>query len=332
MPLTVKWKDGISVEHEKTRILLDPQVRPPAASDVFVTHAHYDHSRAFNYPRPRKHSTQETRDLLKTYGKKIVNWRPVYLGQGLRMGGMRVLAHNAGHILGSSQYEVVAPEGRMVYTGDINFVDTATTSAAEPVECDVLIIESTFGLPSFVFPPKDQVALDMVKWAVNSIKRGKIPAFRTDALGNAQEIIRIFNDLTTLPVTTHRRVTGINRVYKAHGYKLDYLDIQSEEANEVASSGECVFVAPKGFNLSERPRFNAAFVSGWALWSRGGKKAFPLSDHADFPHLLKFVEACKPKTVLTCHGGRFNNAFAKQVTKRLGIEARPLGLIPTTLT
>ena len=64
------------------------------------------------------------------------------------------------------------------------------------------------------------------------------------------------------------------------------------------------------------------------MWNRKYEKAFALSDHADFNQLMEYIAACKPKAVLTCFGGRFNFAFAKKVEKRMGIEARPLDLIP----
>jgi len=97
----------------------------------------------------------------------------------------------------------------------------------------------------------------------------------------------------------------------------------------VTSSGRCIFIVPKNVNLTQHPELEPALVSGWASWSKKYKNAFALSDHADFDQLMEFVSACKPRAVLTCFGGRFNQIFAKQVEKRLGIEARPLDLIPT---
>ena len=331
MPLTVKWNEGVSVEYGDTRVLFDPQSNILSHPTAFVTHAHFDHSKGFSFPEPQKFSTKETRDLLKVYGREAHRWKPVAYGQRVKVDDLEVVVHNAGHVLGSALYEVVSPEGKVVYTGDFQFRDTFTMKAAEAVPCDILVLEATFGSPSFLFPQRDVIAMEIVRWAVNSVKRSKIPAFQTDPLGNAQEIIHAFNTLTNLPVVAHWRVAQISKVYEACGHSLEFLDARSEEASEVISSGECIFVAPKSLNLTKHSGFNVALVSGWALWHRSGRKAFALSDHADFPQLMEFVEACEPKTVLTCFGGRFNKAFANQVEKRLGIEARPLRLIPTTL-
>ena len=50
--------------------------------------------------------------------------------------------------------------------------------------------------------------------------------------------------------------------------------------------------------------------------------AFPLSDHADHPDLLRFVEAVQPRRVLTLHG--FATEFALTLRER-GIEAWAIG-------
>ena len=68
-------------------------------------------------------------------------------------------------------------------------------------------------------------------------------------------------------------------------------------------------------------------ITGWAL-DPGARfryrcdAAFPLSDHADFADLLRFVELVNPKKVLTVHG--FAEDFARTLRQR-GIEAWALG-------
>ena len=329
MPLSVQWNDGLSVECCGTKLILDPQRKNNSCSRIFVTHAHYDHSRGFNFRDCEKVSTEETKEIVSAYGKKIVDWKPLQIGSSIKIDDLEVVSHNAGHVLGSALYEVITPEGNLVYTGDFQFKDSFTLKSAESVSCDILIVESTFGSESFRFPDRETVTQKMVHWAQETIKSGKIPTFKADSLGNAQEITKAFNLHSKLPVTVHQRVAQMNQIYNANGHLLGFLEADSEEASEVAFSGECVFIAPKNLNLANHPELELALVSGWALWSRKDKIAFALSDHADFNQLMEFVEACKPKTVLTCFGGRFNHTFAKQVEKRLGIQARSLDLIPT---
>jgi len=250
------------------------------------------------------------------------------MGKKVVFDDVEVVPHNSGHVLGSYEFEVKTPEGNVLFTGDFNTEYTKTMKPAEPVQCDVLVLEATFGSPSFTFPSEDEVGKEMVDWAKKVIRSRKIPTFQADPLGNAQEIISIFNE-SRIPVVSHWKVSRINRIYESYGYKLEYLDAKSAEAQEVIDSGNLVYVTPKQLDLQDHPEFVPALVSGWAMWAK--KTAFPLSDHADFPRLIGFVEECRPKIVLTCHGSRFNDTLAHFIEQKLGIRAYPIELIPTSL-
>lgn len=327
MPLSVKWAAGILVECNDVNVILDPQTNNPDNSSIFITHAHYDHAKGFSFQDQKKYSTKETYSLAKTFKKaEILNWQAMECRQKVKIGDLEIRAHNAGHILGSTQYEVISPEGSLVYTGDINPSDSFTAEAAEIVPCDILVIETTFGSPC-IFPSRKEIASEICEWAEESISLGKIPAFQADPLGNAQELVCIFNQMTKIPVMTHPKITSINRIYESFGHKLDFVDAKSEEANELLSSKNHVYIAPKQPNLAQNANLDIAYVSGWASRFSGERTPFLLSDHADFYRLLEFVKEVKPKKVLTCHGSRgTSEIFARNVTKMLGIEARPLSV------
>jgi len=326
LALTVRRSRGIVVEYGDETLVFDPTGNSPH-ENVFITHAHADHSIAFRFPNQRKYSTKETRTLIESTGRVVAGeWTPIAPNGRVKIGDFEVRAHNAGHILGSIQYEVITSEGSLLYTGDLNYVDTYTMRAAEAVPCDLLVLETTFGSPIFRFPSREEIAVDIVRWAVKEVlERERIPAFQTDSIGNAQELIAIFNRMTRLPVVTTPAVTRANKAYERHGYHLDYIDAETEEGEELLSSGDCVLIAPKGSDLSRYGDLDIAFASGWALLLRRGERVpFPLSDHADFRQLLRFVRRCAPKRVLTFHGGRFSREFAEFVRRRLGIDAKPL--------
>ena len=186
------------------------------------------------------------------------------------------------------------------------------------------MIETTFGAPMFKFPKRQDVALEMVRWAVmEAIPAGRVPTFRTDSIGNAQEVISAFNLLTSVPVVSSKSATKVSDVYRMYGHDLDYVDADSPEGRELLDDGKCVLVAPKGAKF-KRDNLDTALASGWAVLMRNRGRAFPLSDHADFRELISFIRRCRPKRVLTFHGGALTRDFADYVRKRLGIDARRL--------
>ena len=333
MALTVRRHRGVVVEYGGEGIVFDPTSNA-VCYPAFVSHAHADHAAAFRYPALVKYATEPTYRLLEALGRRRVgDWRPISVGDRVKAGDIEVRIHNAGHILGSVQFEAATPEGTILYTGDFSLGDSYTVEAAEPVSCDILVIETTFGAPMFTFPKRREIALEMIRWAVlEAVPAGRVPTFKTDSIGNAQEIISIFNRMTKLPVVTAKSATKASDVYREYGHRLDYVDADSSEGQELLEEGRCALITPKGSKLS-RGNLEPALASGWAaIMKRGGVRPFALSDHADFRGLLSFIRRCRPKRVLTFHGGALTKGFAGYVKKRLGIDARPLTSREETLS
>ncbi len=323
----VYFDGGICIEDSRTKIFLDPQ-KIRYNCPFLITHAHLDHSAGFNCRDNMKISTKETREILSIYGKEVNNWHHISEGRTIEIGDLEVSAHNSGHILGSVLYEVFTSEGNVLYTGDFQYEDSFTMKGADPISCDILIIESTFGSPSFRFQDKEDVAKEMISWAMKTNRSGKVPTFKTDTLGNAQDIISAFNKYSDLPLVVHRKISEISEIYRKNGKKLDFLISGTDESNDLFSSCACAYIVPKNFDTENEMNLKPALVSGWALWARKYKDAFALSDHADFNQLMHYIEACNPKLVLTCFGNKRNSILADYVKKWLGIEARPIGTRP----
>ena len=160
----VSWHDGLFINTPDLCLVLDPSTtrRILKRARVLVSHAHGDHTGGFRY-KGLKHSTQETRDIHHALrDHRVSNFHPLKINEKLVIDDAEVKALDAGHMLGSAQFLVETRDSSVLYTGDINCVETLTTKPAEPVACDLLVIEATYGSPHYRFPPRETVYAQMV--------------------------------------------------------------------------------------------------------------------------------------------------------------------------
>ena len=320
----VRWANGIAIRSGETRLLLDPLESDPAVPDLFISHAHYDHSKGFQFPVQKKHSTKETKELYEAdTGHQSGNWDQIRLGRRLQVGSLEVEAHDAGHVLGSVQFEIITRDENLVYASHLNFADTTISKAAEVAPCDTLILEATFPRSSPMLPAHETVLADMVKWALECAREHRVPTFVTDPLGVAQEVIKTLNAWTELTVVVHPRIARISTVYANNGIGLKYVDAGTAEAQAVITEGKCVVIIPKGFDVTRYGDFRIANITAWPTQAeKAAGKVFPLSDQADLEQLLAFAKEARPKTVLTFRGG--SQVLAEIVARRLGIPGKAL--------
>src|SRR5262245_55446173 len=101
---------------------IDP-VRPVARA--LITHAHSDHARPGH---GAVLATPETLDLMRLrYGKDFAgSAQPIRCAEPLRLDGVTVSFHPAGHVLGSAQILVHAGGRRIVASGDYKDVADPT--------------------------------------------------------------------------------------------------------------------------------------------------------------------------------------------------------------
>jgi len=125
---------------------------------AIITHGHADHARSGH---GAVLATPETIAIMKTrYGEDCAGrFEALRFGEALRIGEALVSLHPAGHILGSAQVRIEGEGQRALVTGDYKRLPDRTAEAYEPVECDLLVTEATFGLPVFQHPkPQDEIA------------------------------------------------------------------------------------------------------------------------------------------------------------------------------
>ncbi|MGA2628033.1 MAG: MBL fold metallo-hydrolase [Candidatus Bathyarchaeia archaeon] len=326
----IGWRNGIIVNTGSSRFLFDPTLGRRLGEDwnVFITHAHSDHTYGFG-TSAKKHSTPETLRIYESLSKRTVkNDRAIRIGEKIRFDDTEIRVLDAGHMLGSCQFQLIAPEFTALYTGDINCVNTLTTKAAETEHCDFLIIEATYGHPSYVFPPRDTIYADIIRWTMTEINGDKLPTFQVYSSGKPQDIVRLFNVYTKIPVVCAPRIAAANLVHNENGVQLEYLDSSTVDGKHALRSRGCVYVTTaKGDHVPHKS--SRAVATGWALREAYRSfTAFPLSSHADYNQLMQFIAAVNPKQVFIFTG--YIELLSIQIERKLGIKAGPLPLLSQT--
>ncbi|MBW8782348.1 MAG: MBL fold metallo-hydrolase [Verrucomicrobia bacterium] len=232
----------------------------------------------------------------------------------------QVTLHSAGHMLGSAQILIEHEEhGRLLYTGDFKLRPGHSAPACVVPSADTLIMETTFGRPRYVFPPEEDVVRQLIAFCRQTLADQSTPVLFCYSLGKSQEVLSALAP-AGLPLMLHPETFRLTRLYEEAGQNFPaYREFNREEA-----SGHVILCPPHARNaISHLPGLRTAMITGWAL-DPGAKyryrcdEVFPLSDHADFNDLLRFVERVRPRRVLTLHG--FAADFAATLRAR-GIEA-----------
>ena len=291
---------------------------------AFVSHAHGDHIGRHDRTIATAPTIALMRHRLGEPKRRKTEALPVGYRTPFGLGELTLELFSAGHVLGSAQLRVTRNEVAVGYTGDLCTEPTHAAEQADVMPCDVLVMESTFGHPRYVFPAKEETLAAVRKFVDDALSDGATPVLLGYALGKAQEILKFLSG-AGYACRAHPVVHAVNRVYEAEGVALPNVRPLGPEG---AEPGEVVVAPP---HLSRSPamrglrRRRTAILTGWAIdgarWFRGVDAAFPLSDHADYPSLLRYAKATGASRVFTVHGHA--DALAGALRKE-GVRAEPL--------
>ena len=291
-------------------------------SRSFVSHAHSDHIASHR----EIIATRETASLmrLRVGGKReehILGFDEPFKADF----GCEVRLYPAGHIYGSAMFHATTEHGTLLYTGDFKLRPSLAAEPCASPRADVLIMETTFGLPRYVFPPQEKIEADIVAFCRQALADKVTPVLYAYSLGKTQELLQIVGG-AGLPVMLHANSLKMTKRYAELGMKLPPYGLLDPRNH----AGHVVIAPPMQNHLAPLTWINpkrTAIASGWAMdsgaiYQNRCDAAFPLSDHADFPDLLAFVDKVQPKVVYTLHG--FAKEFAATLRAR-GIEAWAIG-------
>ncbi|MEN1939816.1 ligase-associated DNA damage response exonuclease [Luteimonas sp. MJ246] len=282
---------------------IDPSRPVPRA---VITHGHGDHART---GMGRYHVAEE--------GLPILQWRLGHQdyrvharGERVRIGGALVSFHPAGHVLGSTQVRIEVDGEVWVASGDYKRDPDPTCLPFEVVPCDVFITESTFGLPIYRWPLASAVARDMVEWRDECAANGEAAILYCYALGKAQRVLAELAAFTDRPAFVHGAIDAGVQVYRDAGVAMLETRRVADEARGADFAGELVIAPPSAAGSPWIRRFKRAqqgFASGW-MRIRGNRRrrnydrGFVVSDHADWPALLRTAHETGARRVIATHG------------------------------
>lgn len=268
--------------------------------NAVVTHAHSDHA----LPGHGHYIAATPGAALMRRRLGDISLETLDYGRPNLQRDVRISLHPAGHVLGSAQVKLEYKGQVWVFSGDYKRQFDPTCQAFEPQRCDVFITESTFGLPLYRWA--ETVLEDINSWWRANAEAGRPSVLFVYALGKAQRILAGI-DASIGPLVCHGAVEVINEIYRSSGVSLP----PTRTVKDGDDFSTALVLAPPSVQSTTWLRrfrgYSDAYASGWmrlrgARRRRGVDHGFALSDHADWPALLKTIEETQARRVIVTHG------------------------------
>lgn len=305
---------------------IDPW-RPMARA--VITHGHADHARAGS---GIYHVTRSGLPILQwRLGEQ--DFRAHEYGEHFQLGEATVSLHPAGHVLGSAQVRVEVGGEVWVASGDYKRDADPSCEPFEVVRCDTFITEATFGLPVYRWRPTAQVAAEIVEWWDECRAQQRPALLLCYALGKAQRLLAeldaLVGDDPSRRALLHGAMLDGVEIYRQAGVAMLPTQPVAERERGERFAGELVLAPPSAIGSPWAKRFRNAstgFASGWMRLRgnrrrRGHDRGFVVSDHADWPSLLRTIEETGATRVLATHG---NTDALVALLRERGVDAAPL--------
>lgn len=267
-----------------------------------ITHAHGDHARIGSQTYHSHLSGEWV--LRKRLGEMTLIGHDY--GEVFRLGAVDVSLHPAGHVLGSSQVRIEYQGLVWVVTGDYKRDPDKTCLPFQVVPCDAFISEATFSLPIYQWPDFEDEVKKILAWWEECREANKNAVLCCYAFGKAQRLLMSLVPQAIGPIYVHGSIDELNKSYRASGVDVgDVLRLQDEKPK-----GALVLCPPSAVGSSWVKKLmpcEVGFASGW-MRVRGRRRqagydrGFVISDHADWPSLLRTVKETGAKKVFFMHG------------------------------
>lgn len=275
-----------------------------------ITHGHGDHARG-GLKVGEYFAVRQSKPILE---KRLGNVKltTYEYGEVFTMGQVEVSLHPAGHILGSAQVRIQYQDLVWVFTGDFKRDADLTCEPFQVVPCNVFISEATFSLPVYHWPDFNLEVKEIHEWWMKNKEEGLNSVLCCYALGKAQRLIAGLREITHDTIWVHGTIDEINNCYHKAGQSWENIRKVplAEEGKTERLKGQLILCPPSALGTAWAKRLTPkkiAFASGWMRLRgnrrrKGYERGFVVSDHADWPSLLRTVRETGCEKVYFTHG------------------------------
>jgi putative mRNA 3-end processing factor len=296
------------------------------------THVHSDHMDNFHTSKGSQNifMSEPTRRLLICEFDADLPYREnvcaLEMGKPRSVADDQVTLLHSGHMLGSVQVAVQLANGmRLGYSGDFRW------PLEEVIDVDALVVDSTYGSPE----RKREYTQEEAEERFLNLVHGRIkcgPVFIKAHRGTIQRALQILTGQVDCPVIGSARLCNEVEVYRQHGYAIGAVCLNtSEEGRTHLRSGRFIRFYGTGDEFPVQIAKGCSITLS-AFMSRPNDPVMEYSDtafsvalsnHADFIGTLEYIKATKAKYVVTDNTRGHAAELALEVSRLLGIPARP---------
>ncbi len=199
---------------ERDNPIFPEHVRPRDLSGVVLTHSHLDHVGAspllYTSVKPKLYATPLTLDVTRLLlhdmikigganlpfdevivGEMISSATPLGYNEVVDLGDLRFKLLYSGHIPGSASVLVEVDGKIILYTSDVNVIETKLVGPAklEGLSVDLVIVESTYG--STNHPPRELVERSFYESLREVVESGGVVLVPVFSVSRGQEVLSI---------------------------------------------------------------------------------------------------------------------------------------------
>lgn len=288
---------------------------------AIITHGHADHAKWGNKNYLCHTLTKPV--LGERYGL-YDNVETLAYNEIIDINGVKLSMIPAGHVIGSAQIKLEYKGEIAVISGDYKTEYDGISTAFEPVKCHTFVSESTFGLPIYKWEPQNLIFENIKNWISENHSKNKTSVLVAYSLGKAQRLIKNLHGNHEIYV--HQSIAKLNEAFIKAGVDLPSTTKITAEIKKDELQKGIVIVPPalaEGRWIKNLVNPAIGICSGW-MAVRAGRRwrsadaGFALSDHADWPGLLKAIKDTGAERVLVTHG---STAIFSRYLNEIGISS-----------